>query len=215
MKICGIDEAGRGPVIGPLVLCAVMIDEQDAGKLRQIGVKDSKALTPDQRLRISEEVKKVVTDFKLKIVSIAEIDKAVESEESNLNWLEARKSVELLNSLKPDRAYIDCPSNNINAYTDYLRQYLPEKMEVVCAHKADAKYETVSAASIIAKVVRDSEIAKIKARYRIEFGSGYPSDPFTRQFVQENYSKYPIFRKSWASWKNVARKNGQKKIFEY
>lgn len=216
MLICGIEEAGRGPVIGPMIVCGVLIEKGTEKELKKLGVKDSKILTPKQRECMFSEIKKVVKDYKVLKVSTKEIDNAISSEESNLNWLEADKFIEIVNSLKPDIAYIDCPSNNTAAYKEYIQERIKsKKTKLVVEHKADQKYVVVSAASVIAKVTRDTEIEKIKKKYNIEFGSGYPSDPFTKQFLEKNYNKYPIFRKSWVSWKNIAKKKGQKKLFQF
>lgn len=211
--ICGIEEAGRGPVIGPMVICGVNIDDSKEAELKKISVKDSKLLTPIQRREIYSKIKKIAKDFKIIIVKPAEIDKALKSESTNLNWLTADKFIEIVNELKPKKAYIDCPSTNISAFKEYLAERISnKKIELIVEHKADARYLVVSAASIMAKVTRDKEIEKIKKKYNIDIGSGYPADPFTKQFLEKNYNKYPIFRKSWASWKNVAKKNGQRKL---
>ncbi len=212
MRICGIEEAGRGPVIGPMVVCGVLVEEEKEIKLKDLGVKDSKQLTPYKREEFFEKIKKIADDFRIIIVPPKEIDAAVFSDESNLNLLTADKFADVMNSLKPDKAYIDCPSNNTERYTQFLRDRMNVEPELVVEHKADVNYVTVSAASILAKVTRDREIERIQRKYKIQVGSGYPSDPFTRQFLKENYNKYPIFRKSWSSWKNIARKNGQKKL---
>jgi ribonuclease HII len=214
MLICGVDEAGRGPVIGPMVICGVIMEQADEPRLSEMGVKDSKLLTPQQREDIIEHVKKAVKDFSIVVVSPQEIDKAVESENTNLNWLEADKFAEIINQLKPDVAYIDCSSTNEEAFEDYIRARLRNKeIKLVVEHKADFNYPVVGAASIIAKVTRDNEIEKLKQKFRIDFGSGYPADPFTKQFLEKNFDKYNFFRKSWSSWKNAASKNCQTKLF--
>jgi ribonuclease HII len=203
--LCGIDEAGRGPVIGPLVICGVLIDEKDEISLKDINVKDSKLLIPHQREEIYEILKNKVK-YKLLIINPKEIDSALQSQEINLNWLEAIKSAEIINFLKPAKAILDCPSTNINAYTKYLKNLINDKgMEIICEHKADLNHLVVGAASILAKVTRDREIEKLKKSIGINFGSGYPSDPLTQDFLRKNYSKYPdIFRKEWASYKEAA-----------
>lgn len=214
--ICGIDEAGRGPVIGPLVMCALMIDKKDEKKLLDIGVKDSKQLSPKQREEMFSKIKSAAAKIEVIILQPQEIDKAVESEETNLNWLEADHTIIMINNLKPDIAYIDCPSNNITAYSNYLRTKLAVKTELHADHKADEKYPVVSAASIIAKVTRDAEIEKLKKKIGMDFGSGYPADPTTRKFLEDNWKRYPeIFRKSWASYKAFAKKKDQRKIGEF
>ena len=214
--ICGIDEAGRGPVIGPLVITGVLIDEEDEKKLRSIGVKDSKKLSALQRERMFDKITEAAKEIKTIITLPKEIDEAVESEHMNLNWLEAEHMITILNGLKPDKAFIDCPSNNIIAFQNYLKIKLNKKIELHLAHKADELYPVVSAASIIAKVTRDSEIVKIKEKIGEEFGSGYPSDPSTKRFIEKNYERYPdIFRKSWETYKALARGKKQKKLGEY
>lgn len=213
MLICGIEEAGRGPVIGPMVICGVLVDETQEKELKKIGVKDSKLLSPKQRSDLSFKIKKIAKDFKIILVQPKEIDQALDSDESNLNLLEADKFAEIIDSLKPDIAYVDCPSTNTKKFKNYLMGKLKRKdVKLVVEHKADKNYVTAGAASILAKVTRDTEIERLKRKYKIDFGSGYPADPFTKQFLVENYKKYPIFRKSWSSWKNIARKNGQKKL---
>lgn len=213
MIISGIDEAGRGPVIGPLVIAIATIDETRVHLLQEIGVKDSKLLSPMQRERMFEEIKKFCKVDLIKLEPSI-IDSAVESENTNLNWLEADTGAQLLNLHHSDKAYIDCPSSNPNAYTDYLKKKLDYSPQLVVEHKADSKYLIVGAASIIAKVTRDRAIEEIKRKYKVEFGSGYPSDPLTSAFVRENHSKYNFFRKSWATWKNAAMPK-QKRLGEY
>jgi ribonuclease HII len=213
--ICGIDEAGRGPVIGPLVITGVLIKEKDIDRMIAFNVKDSKLLTPSQRESI---YKKLISFVKYKTVIIKpqEIDDVLESNDLNLNWLEAIKIAEIINELKPDKVFIDCPSTNINAYKKYVKKLLTVKTDMILSHKADAKYPIVGAASIISKVRRDNEIKKIKKKIGMDFGSGYPSDETTQRFLKKYWNKYPkIFRKSWASYKNVENLSKQMKLGEF
>ncbi len=215
-NIVGIDEAGRGPVIGPLVICGAMIEASKEHKLKEIGARDSKELTALQRERLFDEILKLVKNHKIIIIQPHEIDIAVESDTDNLNWLEARKSAEIINTLKPKIAYLDCPSTNIAKYTSYIEKLLNIDTRLIAEHKADAKYPVVSAASILAKVTRDAEIEKIKHKIGQNFGSGYPSDPMTQDFLKKNFKKYPeIFRKSWASWQHAHQAGGQKRLGEF
>ncbi len=215
--ILGIDEAGRGPVIGPLVITGISIDEKDIDKLKRLGVKDSKLLSPRQREEMFDKIINAAKGYKTIIIQPEEIDSALKSESLNLNWLEAIKSAEIINFLKPEKAIVDCPSNNIPAYTNFLKKYLKNiKTELVVEHKADFKYAVVSAASIIAKVTRDNEIKEIQKKIKEPIGSGYPSDPVTVDFLKKNYDNYPeIFRKEWASWKNINKKKKQKSLKDF
>lgn len=210
--IFGTDEAGRGPLLGPLVMVGLIIEEKNLHKLEELKVKDSKLLTPRQREHLFDKILKVVKDKAITIISPKEIDEAVSSETINLNWLEAIKTAEMINKLKPDKVILDCPSPNTNAYADYVRKHLKNKdIEILAEHKADVKYPIVSASSIIAKVTRDREIEKIKKEIGIDFGSGYPADPVTQKFLKENYNNYPnIFRKTWSSFKRLGKKKDKK-----
>jgi ribonuclease HII len=217
MNICGIDEAGRGCIIGPLVICGAMIDEKKEASLKELGVKDSKLLTPLQRERIAKELPKCVK-YQLIIVPPSEIDKNVLSETGeNLNWLEANKTVELINMMSPEKALIDCPSTNTKAYHEYIAERLMAKtVTFKTEHKADSKYLIVGAASILAKVARDAEIEKIKQHVGEDFGSGYMADPKTAAYLKKNWDKHPeIFRHSWTPYQVLAGMKKQKKIGEY
>ncbi len=214
--ILGIDEAGRGPVIGPMVIAGVSMGEKDIGKLKKLGVKDSKLLSPKQREDMFDKIISTAKKYKAIIIQPEEIDSALRSESLNLNWLEAIKSTEIINFLNPEKAIIDCPSNNITAYKNFLKKYLKNKTELIVEHKADFKYAVVSAASIIAKVTRDNEIKKIQKKIKEPIGSGYPSDPITITFLEKNYNNYPeIFRKEWASWKKLNKKKKQKNLKDF
>lgn len=214
--ILGIDEAGRGPVIGPMVIAGVSMGEKDIGKLKKLGVKDSKLLSPKQREDMFDKIISTAKEYKVIIIQPEEIDSALRSESLNLNWLEAIKSTEIINFLNPEKAIIDCPSNNITAYKNFLKKHLKNKTELIVEHKADFKYAVVSAASIIAKVTRDNEIKKIQKKIKEPIGSGYPSDPITITFLEKNYNNYPeIFRKEWASWKKLNKKKKQKNLKDF
>lgn len=204
MIICGTDEAGRGPIISVMVLCGVSIEETDLEKLKNLGVTDSKLLTPVKRTNLAKELPNIV-NFSMKVVTPQEIDEAVNSEITNLNWLEADKTIEILEELKPDSAIIDCPSPNITAYENYIKNKLVTSIKIKAEHKADLNHLIVGAASILAKVKRDEEIEKLKEKLGIDIGSGYPSDPKTKIFLKNYWNVYPeIFRKSWAPYKKVA-----------
>ncbi len=216
MLICGIEEAGRGPVIGPMVICGVLIEDKDEKKLKKIEVKDSKLLTPKQRTNLYDKIIKVVKNHKLIILQPKKIDEALFSDSLNLNWLTAENMVKIINKLKPDTAIIDCPSPNIKAFKNYLMERLDnKKTQLIVEHKADVNHLIVGAASILAKVTRDMEIEKIKKKIG-DFGSGYPADPKTVEFLKNNFHKYPgIFRKSWMSFKTVVNNKNQKKLKEF
>ena len=210
MHILGIDEAGRGPVIGPMVMAGVVIKPSDEDKLLELGVKDSKMLTPRKREELFLYIKSHYP-YRYVVIPPSEIDTHVNSDDSNLNLLEALHTAGIINHFakKIDRAIIDCPSNNIEAYKRIIEKKLIKRIELIVEHGADKKYIVVSAASIIAKVIRDNLIEDLKNRIGIDFGSGYPSDPATREFLEKYFDKYDFFRKSWSSWNKL--KNGKNK----
>jgi ribonuclease HII len=216
MLLAGIEEAGRGPVIGPLVMCGIAIDADDEYRLKSIGAKDSKLLTPRTREILFDQIVGMVKACKVFLISPQEIDDAVGSENTNLNWLEAEKSAELINLLKPDKAILDCPSNNPKAYVQHIRKFLKHECQIIAEHKADVHYPVVSAASIIAKVTRDREIEKLKKQIGIDFGSGYPADDVTRKFLHEHHESHAsLFRKTWSTYRALAEKKGQKSLGEF
>ncbi|AFK23111.1 ribonuclease HII [Pyrococcus sp. ST04] len=207
MKVGGIDEAGRGPAIGPLVIVAVVVDESKLSSLKNIGVKDSKQLTPEQRRRMFSEIVSLLEDYVVIKVPPSEID----NRSGTMNELEVEKFAEALNSLKvkPEVIYADAADVKAERFAREIGARLSYNASIIAEHKADAKYEVVSAASILAKVIRDEEIEKLKEEYG-DFGSGYPSDPRTKKWLEEWFKKHksfpPIVRRSWETVKKIEEK---------
>jgi len=202
MLVAGVDDAGRGPVIGPLVIAGVLMKEEDMPKLIQLGVKDSKLLSPRRREMLAVEIKRVVLKYSVIKLSPKEIDKVVQTGRKlhRLNRLEARTMAKVIGVLKPDIAYVDASDVLEERFKQHISEYLSFKVEIVSEHKADKKYPIVSAASIIAKVERDKEIAELREKHG-DFGCGYPTDPKTINFLHQcltKFGEYPDFvRKSW------------------
>ena len=216
--ICGIDEAGRGAVVGPLVIAGISIAENDEEKLKKLKVKDSKLLTKNQRDELYNKILSVAHDYQIEIILPEEIDNAVAGQGNlNLNWLEAEHSALIIKKLSPYKVIIDCPSTNTSAYRNYLLKRISNSnLILVAEHKADINYPVVSSASIIAKVTRDREIDKLKSIVKIDFGSGYPSDPRTVDFLNKHFNKFPeIFRKTWMTVRNHNTKKNQKSLMDY
>ena len=205
--ILGIDDAGRGPLIGPMVLAGVLIDKNSETALKNFNIKDSKQIIHSTRIKLAKTIKELVLSYHIVKTSPEEIDRAIYSK-LNLNTLEAIKSAEIINQLnnkKPIKVIIDCPSVNTKKWKETLLNYIenPENLDIHCEHKADENYLSVGAASILAKVEREEEVTKLKMEYG-NIGSGYPSDPDTKQFLKTHGKKLEnsgIFRKSWATWK--------------
>ncbi|MEK6950706.1 MAG: ribonuclease HII [Nanoarchaeota archaeon] len=219
--IVGIDEAGRGPILGPLVLVALAFKEEDQKKLQWLGVKDSKLLSVEVREELFERIRELVHDFRIEVIEPDAIDLSLTQENTNLNWLEADTAARLASELAPDTIIVDCPSPNLRAYQDYFAGKLTaaaQKAKLVVEHKADVNHITVAAASIIAKVIRDRHIEHIKAEIGIDFGSGYLSDPKTQDFLQKYHDQQQyqhLFRKRWQPYKDLAEAKKQKKLGEF
>jgi len=209
MLVCGVDDAGRGSVLGPLVIAGVLVDHKDIGRLVNLGVKDSKLLSPARRSKLAPEIVKIVRSHYVVRLSPAEIDEVVEtgSKLHRLNRLEAHAMAEVIAFLKPDVAYVDASDVLPKRYAEHIAEKVPFKVEIVSEHKADRTYPVVSAASIIAKVERDNAIAELTRIYG-NLGSGYCSDPETMAFLKDwvkSHGSYPEHvRKSWAPSKKIA-----------
>ncbi len=203
MRILGIDEAGRGCVIGPLVVAGVLIDERNEPKLLELGVKDSKLLSRRRREQLAKEIEQVAISTYVIKLSPAEIDKAVNSRRKlhKLNRLEAKTMAKVIEALRPHIAIVDASDVLADRYRQHIAECLPFQVQVISEHKADKKYQVVSAASIIAKVERDRSIDELKAQHG-DFGSGYMASPKTIVFLEtlvKKHSEYPDFVRS--SWK--------------
>ena len=201
MKICGVDDAGRGSMIGPMVIAGISIEKKNIPKLRKLGVRDSKKLSPKKRELLYKEIIKLVDDYHVIRIPPKTIDKYVF--EHNLNHLEAKKMAAVITHLKSEISYVD--SCDVNA-TRFGREIsdLSNKSKVRSYHYADSRFVVVSAASIIAKVSRDRSIARLNKNY--EFGSGYPSDKKSVNFVKKLVStKKPLPSSVRKSWKPVQK----------
>jgi len=215
MLIAGIDDAGRGSVIGPLVIAGILMKEEDLPKLAQLGVKDSKVLSPRRRETLAVEIKRIAKKHSVIKLSPKEIDKVVQTGRKlhRLNRLEAQTMAKVIEMLKPEIACVDASDVLEERFKRHILECLSFKVEIVSEHKADRKYPIVSAASIIAKVERDKEIAELKEKYG-DFGCGYPTDPKTVSFLQQCLIKseeYPDFiRKSWKPAKRAKSERGSR-----
>lgn len=196
MRYLGIDEAGRGPVIGPMVICGVLADDESVKKLVEIGVRDSKLLKPEKRRELSSRIKNAVIGYMILEVPPGEIDRAVLGR--GLNRLEARKMAYIISKFDFDIAIVDAPGRRPENF-GYMLKKLTGK-DVIAENFADRRYPVVSAASILAKVRRDEIIEGYMGRYG-EIGSGYSSDrrtvAFLRRYMEEHGDLPEIARRSW------------------
>ena len=199
MDILGIDEAGRGSVLGPLVIAGVIVPEMMDKVLVGMGIKDSKRLTPNRRTILSRKLKKMF-EYEIVVISAREIDE-LRASGVNLNEIEKNAMESIILKLKPEKAIVDAVDVKAQRFQDNLCK--DTGFDVIAEHKADDKYIEVSAASIIAKAERDAQIQEINKEFIKSggIGSGYPSDPTTKKFLTNyTYDEMPDFvRKSWAT----------------
>jgi ribonuclease HII len=208
MLISGVDEAGRGSVIGPLAIAGVSLDEKDLPKLVNLGVKDSKLLFPQKRETLAVQIRGLALKWHIVLLSPTEIDRVVESKRKlhKLNRLEAQTMAKVIAVLKPDIVYVDASDILADRFAEHIAENLSFSPKIISEHKADIKYPIVSAASIIAKVERDKVISQLQKKHG-NMGCGYPSDSNTIKFLEDwirNFGSYPDFvRKSWKTAKRV------------
>ncbi len=211
--ICGVDEAGKGSVLGPMVVAAVGV--RDEGKLADLGLKDSKLLSAKERERLYPIIRKLCKVATVKLEA-QEID-AIRNE-MTLNQAVARAHARVISKLSPSCAYVDACDVNIFRYAEMVRCNLERECEIVSEHHADEKFAVVSAASIIAKVTRDRAIKTIAKKYG-EIGSGYPADPVTIRYlvgyIDEHRTPPPIARKSWKTVSNLLAKKAQSRLGDF
>ena len=179
MRIMGIDEAGRGPVLGPLVVAGVVCEDQEV--LRALGVRDSKLLTPDRRLALAGEIERVATS-RIRHISAAELDASMEEE--SLNRIEARVFADVIRDLAPEEVVVDACDPDEGRFGTHILRHLGYDLPLIAEHKADQNHPVVSAASIVAKVSRDAEVRRIGRELGESVGSGYAHDPETRAFLK-------------------------------
>ena len=221
MLLLGIDDAGRGPVIGPMILAGCLVDEEGEKKLRKLGVTDSKALTQKRREFLEEKIKEIAITYEVIIVLPNEID-GHNGDGIKLNEVEAIMCAGIINKINKGfekiKVVVDCPSPNTSKWCDFLKTKVQnlKNLEISCEHKADKNHISVSAASILAKCVREREMDKLKEIFGSEIGSGYCSDPLTCKFLEKYAKKHEdkgIFRKTWITWQRAYEKLGQRKLF--
>ena len=206
MNVLGIDEAGRGPVIGPLIVAGVVIPDEKVQILERMGIKDSKKLSPSRRKLLSRKLKNMF-EYETVEITAKDIDN-LRAKDVNLNEIEKIAMLKIIDSLDADCIIID----SVDVKPERLEKEIKSAfndVKVISEHKADDKYIQVAAASIIAKYERDSIIEQLKKEYKKvgELGSGYPSDPKTKKFLENfTYEEMPeIVRKSWKTVENMKK----------
>jgi ribonuclease HII len=176
--------------------------------LRELGVKDSKVLSPEQRESLYPEILKAAKHVHWESIPPSEIDEVVLRGRRlrKLNYLEAVYFAKVIDRLGAQKVTVDASDIVPSRFRDDIAGNLGSRCKVVAFHKADRDFPVVSAASIVAKVQRDRQVAVLR-RAHGDFGSGYPSDPATRAFFTDKMKRgepLPSYvRRSWKTWLNL------------
>ena len=206
--VIGIDEAGAGPVLGPMVFGAVVVSKGTERIFKQQGVRDSKDVPPKQRDVLRALIMKTAVEYETVIIEANEIDERRSKGES-MNAIKVKAVSTLLSNLnsKPAVAYIDAFDNIATKHDVTFEKSLKEagcnETIIISEHRADSKYTVVGAASLIAKTERDERMQTFEQQVGITLGSGYPSDPKTLNYLKNCKGIFPTFVRN--SWKTVDR----------
>jgi len=219
MILCGGDEAGRGA----LVVSMVSVKKSSIHTLSEIGVRDSKLLTEKRRNELYGLIEEIAHEIKVDRITPVEINDAMRNGIS-LNELEALHFARLFDTMDKDISmiYLDSPdviaekfgvrfsisSTRPTQVAGIKTKKQPDvkQIRIFAEHKADARYPVVSAASIIAKVVRDREMKRVEHALKMHIGSGYPSDHYTVSAIKANLRTGVLngyLREYWATMDNI------------
>lgn len=213
----GVDEAGRGCVLGPLVLAICTLNKEQEAYFKKLGVKDSKLIPKNKRDFFFKEVKHNSLEHKIIIIPAEELN--VLMNRYSLNEIEAQKTAELVSSLKniPKNLILDCPDTNTEKYkkrmiSNFNIVKYKHSFNIVSEHKADLNHISVSCASVLAKVVRDKCLQELTGSDI----SGYSSDPKTIDFLKKyilEHKEIPSYaRDKWKTIENIMNELYQNKI---
>ncbi len=223
-KLLGIDEAGRGPVIGSMFLAGVVMDEDKAKEMRRKGARDSKKMSKGKRRQLYSTINEEAEAVYCTEVTAPEID--YKRQRISLNELEAEKIAGIIEQAIEDGEsfdvlVVDVPDPDGERFMNRIRKYvdLPDDIEIKAEHGADETYPVCSTASIIAKVNRDKSVEEIEKEYGIELRSGYSHEDKVIDYLKDilkEEGEFPDFvRTSWETAKRVRRESEQSKLKDY
>ncbi len=221
-RIIGVDEAGKGPVIGPMIIAGVVFEcsedySEKPFELKGLEVKDSKKLVKEERKLLSTKIKEKCIEHRTFALKAPHIDNL--RQRKNMNQIMVDFFIEVLKQINFDIAILDAADVDKKRFGQKIKKRLKTKKKVISEHKADEKYPIVSAASILAKTRRDKEIKRYEERIGTEIGNGYPSDNKTREFIKKWVSEnkeLPVFcRKTWKTSKNILKEIKQSRLEEF
>jgi len=214
--ICGCDEAGRGPVFGPLVIAGVLFE--DDSELIKNNIRDSKKTAPKRREYLAEIIKKIAIKYEILTISASDIDDM--RKVMTINEIEVNAFSKVIDKLRPDVCYVDAADVNEKRFGKNILSRLSFKPKMISQHKADDTYPIVGAASILAKTSRDQIVHKIavdlEKKLNLSLGSGYPADPITKKFLKtwvETYGELPPHvRHSWKTAQKLMKESKMKTL---
>lgn len=218
-KVLGIDEAGRGPVIGSMFIGGFMVDEEELDEVEDLGVKDSKKLSDKKRERLAKELREKGETF-LEEIEASEIDEL--REVMSLNEIEIQGFCNVIERSDAEKIFVDLPEPNGERFINKMKRELPSRFmqrEFVAEHGADDTYPVVSAASIIAKSARENHVEELHSKYGYDFKSGYPHEKptinFLEKFVDEKGELPPETRRSWSTAERILKESGQSGLGDF
>ncbi len=217
-KFLGIDEAGRGPVVGSMFIGGFMLDEEDLEELEGLGVKDSKKLSDNKREELREKIEEIGEVF-LKEVTASDIDEL--REVMSLNEIELKGFADTVDRARPDKVFMDLPEPDGDRFIGKVKDLMDYSGDIdfVAEHGADDTYPVVSAASIVAKSARESHIEELKKKYGYDFKSGYPHDKPTIKFLEKYVDEYGELpeetRLSWSTAQRIMGESNQNTLGDY
>jgi ribonuclease HII len=206
--ISGIDEAGKGPVLGPMCVAGVLMDDAANGALLKLGVKDSKQLAPKKREVLAGDIKKFANKYFVLEVSALQIDEMRKI--MTMNEIMVVCFAKVLEELRPDHAFVDAADVIAQRFGENIKKKYTREITITSEHEADVRYPIVSAASILAKVRRDILVKELGENIGDDLGSGYPSDAktilFLENWVKEHGSLPDFARSSWETSRRILGK---------
>ncbi|ELZ56226.1 MULTISPECIES: ribonuclease HII [Halorubrum] len=233
----GVDEAGKGPALGPMVAAAVIA----APSSLPADVDDSKRIAPDRR----EAMAAALDEDPEVAVGVARVEPAeIDRPDTDMNTLTVRGQARAVRAAladrpagigEPVRVVADAGDTSEERFARRLREFVAAgedgdraeggdpvpAVDVTAAHGADADDPLVGAASVVAKVTRDAAMATVDAAYPEydDVGSGYPSDPATRSFIAAyvgDHGRLPdCARESWATCEDALAAAEQSGLDEF
>lgn len=210
----GVDEAGKGPVLGSMFAAAVVADPEALPS----EIDDSKNLSPDRRESLAEQL----TADPAVDIGVAEVPvDRIDDPETDMNELTVEAQADALSAVDADGmdGYVDAGDTDADRFGRRVAARVPDVGSVTAEHGADGTYPVVAAASVIAKVRRDAHVAALADEYGRDVGSGYPSDPTTREFLEaylDETGQLPACaRRSWKTCEDLVATAEQAGLAEF